>query len=164
VGALQLDVGLGQRLMLVDEGEVQLPAGQPRDQPLAVVVEHGQVDVGVALVEAGHGAGDQGLDGGGEAGQPQPTPPQAGELAELLLGLVQVGEHRLGMRHQRPAGVGQAHRSHATLDEPGARLPLEGGDLLADRRLRERQRRGRGRERAAAGDLPQHPEPTRIEH
>jgi hypothetical protein len=80
VGALQLDVGLGQRLVLVDEGEVQLPAGQPRDQPLAVVVEHGQGDVGVALVEAGDGPGDQGLDGGGEAGQPQPTPPQAGEL------------------------------------------------------------------------------------
>ena len=82
----------------------------------------------------------------------------------FLLGLVQVGEHRLGVHHEGAAGVGETHRSHATLDERGARLALEGGDLLADRRLRERERRGRGGERAAGGDLPQHPEPAGIKH
>jgi hypothetical protein len=75
-----------------------------------------------------------------------------------------VGEHRLGMHHQGAAGVGEAHRSHAALDEGGARLALEGSDLLADRRLRERERLGRGGERATGGDLPQHPEPAGIKH
>jgi hypothetical protein len=63
---------------------------------------------------------------------------------------------------QGAAGVGEAHRSHTTLDEHGARLALQGGDLLADRRLGERQRPGCGRERALGGDLPQHAEPARI--
>ena len=81
-----------------------------------------------------------------------------------LAGLVQAGEHRLGVDQQGAAGVGEAHRSHATFDEPGARLLAQGGDLLADRRLRERERLGRGRERPVGGDLPQHTEPARIEH
>jgi SAM-dependent methyltransferase len=60
----------------------------------------------VALVEAGDGPGDQGLDGGGEAGQPQPTPPQAGELAELLCESVDLraGERVLDV----PCGSGNA--------------------------------------------------------
>jgi hypothetical protein len=100
-----------------------------------VVVDHGQVDVGVAPAELGDGPGDERGVGGGDAGQPQAAPAQPGNLPELLLGLVQAGEHRLGVRHQGAAGVGQAHRSHATVDEGGAGLALEGGDLLADRRL-----------------------------
>jgi hypothetical protein len=43
MGPLQFNPRLGQRLVLVDEGE-------PWDQPLAMVVEHGQGDVGVALI------------------------------------------------------------------------------------------------------------------
>ena len=107
VGPLQFNVWLGQRLMLVDEGEIQLPTCEPWDQPLAMVVEHGQVDVGVALGEDRDGAGDQGLDGGGEAGEPQPAPAQAGDLAQFLLRLFQACEHRLGVGQEGMAGVGE---------------------------------------------------------
>jgi len=129
-----------------------------------VVVDHGQVDVGVAAAELRDGTRDERGVGGRDAGQPQPATAQPGDLPELLLGLVQAGEHRLGMHHEGAAGVGEAYRSHATVDEGGARLALERGDLLADRGLGERERVGRGRERATGGDLPQHEEPPGIEH
>ncbi len=116
------------------------------------------------MVEACDGSGDERGDGGGEAGQPQAAPPKSRDLTELLLGLVQAGEYRLGVRHQGTASVGEPHRSHATLDEPGARLALEGGDLLADRRLGERQRLSCGGERAEGGDLSEDTEPAGIKH
>ena len=150
--------------MLVDEREIQLPAGEPWDQSLAMVVDHGQVDLGVALVEDRDGAGDQGRDGGGEAGKAQSATPQASDLAELLLGLLQAREHGLGVSQEGTAGVGEAYRSHAPFHQPGPCLPLEGGDLLADRRLGERQRLRGGRERAPGGDFPQHAEATWIQH
>ena len=108
--------------------------------------------------------GDERRDGGGKAGEPQPATSQAGDLAQFLLRLIQTGEHRLGVDHEGTAGVGEADGTHAPLDQPGPGLALEGGDLLADRRLGERQRLGRGRERAAGGDLPQHLETTRVQH
>jgi hypothetical protein len=74
------------------------------------------------------------------------------------LGLVQACEHRLGVRHQGAAGVGEPDRSDAAFDEPGGGLALASRHLLADRRRRERERLGR--ERAAAGDLPGELEPA----
>ena len=137
MGPLQLDVRFAQGLVLVDEREIQLPTGEPWDQALAMVVEHGQGDVGVALVEERDGAGDERRNGGGEAGEPQPATSQAGDLSQFLLRLIQTGEHRLGVPHEGTAGVGEADGTHATLDQPGPGLALEGGDLLADRRLGE---------------------------
>ncbi|MDP9399533.1 MAG: hypothetical protein M3P39_00960 [Actinomycetota bacterium] len=62
------------------------------------------------------------------------------------------------------AGLREAHPARTALDELRARLALEGGDLLADRRLRVRQRLGRGGEGALGGDLPQDQQATDIEH
>ena len=129
-----------------------------------MVIEHGQGDSGVALVEERDGPRDQCRDGGGEAGEPQPATPQAGDLGELLLGLFQAREHRLGVGQEGTAGVGEAYRTHAALHQPGTGLTFEGGDLLADGRLGERERLGRGRERAAGGNFPQHAKATWIQH
>jgi alanine dehydrogenase len=52
-----------------------------------VVVDHGQVDLGVALAEERDGTRDERRDGGGEAGESQPPTPQPGDLTKLLLGL-----------------------------------------------------------------------------
>jgi hypothetical protein len=78
-----------------------------------MVIDHGQVDVGMALVEDRDGPGDQGGDGGGEAGKAQPATPEASDLPEFLLGVVQARQDRLGMRQKGAAGVGEADRSHA---------------------------------------------------
>ena len=77
-----------------------------------MVVDHGQVDVGMALVEERDRAGDQRRNGGGEADEPQPATPQASDLAEFLLGLVQAREHRLGCASSaRPASVRRTGRT-----------------------------------------------------
>jgi hypothetical protein len=162
VGPLQFNIRFGQRLVLVDERKIQFPAGKSWNQALAVVIDHGQVDVGMALAEARDGARDQRRNGSREAGEPQPSTPQASDLAEFLLGLVQAREHRLGVRQEDEAGVGEAYRPHAPFHQPRPCFPLEGGDLLADRRLGERQRLRRRRERAAGGDFSQHTEATWI--
>ena len=88
----------------------------------------------------------------------------AGDLAELLLGAVEPREDPGRVAGQRVAGLGQLDRARAALDERHPDLALERGDVLADRRLRQRQRVGRGRERAAGGDLGQHSQPAHVEH
>ena len=56
VGPVQAHLGLGQRLVIVGEGKSSshVPAS---GSPLLVVVDHGQVDVGVPLGEHRDGAG-----------------------------------------------------------------------------------------------------------
>jgi hypothetical protein len=133
------DEGLHRVVVVATEGEAWLEAGRSAAVEddgsiaavLAMVVDHGHVDVGVAPGEARDGAGDQRGDGGGEAGQPQPATPQAGDLAEFLLGLVQACEHRLGVRQEGAAGVGEACRSHTpdSVREGMARLAEELGQV-----------------------------------
>jgi hypothetical protein len=65
---------------------------------------------------------------------------------------------------QGQALLGQPQPPALPLDEPAARLALELGHLLGDRRRRQVQRLGGGRERAVAGDRVQHPQPDQIEH
>ena len=74
------------------------------------------------------------------------------------------GEDRLGVGHQRAAGVGEADAARAALDEPGAGLALERRHVLADRRLGEVERLGRGGERALLGDLAEDLHAADVEH
>ena len=62
------------------------------------------------------------------------------------------------------AGVGQPDAARAALDEHGAGLALERGDLLGDGGLGEGERLGRGGERAPEGDLAQHAHAADVEH
>ena len=62
-----------------------------------------------------------------------------------------LAEHRLGVRAQRAARLGQREPAADAREERDAELGLQAADLLADRRLREVQRLGGGAERAALG-------------
>ena len=74
----------------------------------------------------------------GERDHPQPAAPSAGDRVELGLGVVQPREDHIGMGDERRAGFGEAHATREALDEHRARLALQRGDLLGDRRLRVR--------------------------
>ena len=89
---------------------------------------------------------------------------QAGDRLELGLGVGQPREDRVGVLDERAAGVGQAHAARVALDEAGAGLALERGDLLGDGGLRVGERVGRGGERPALGDLAQHAHAANVEH
>ena len=70
----------------------------------------------------------------------------------------------LGVAHDRLARVGEPHAARAALDEHGAGLALERGDLLGDGGLREGERVGGGGERAPEGDLAQDAHAADVEH
>jgi hypothetical protein len=65
---------------------------------------------------------------------------------------------------ERSAGVGEADAAGGAVHQLGPCLALERGDLLGDRGLRVAQRLGRSGERAALGNLLQHPQVLQIEH
>ena len=98
------------------------------------------------------------------ARHPHAPAAQAGDRLELGLGLGELGEDPLGVAHDRLAGVGQPHPARAALDEHGAGLALERGDLLGDGGLRERERVGGGGERAAEGDFAEDAHAADVEH
>ncbi len=68
------------------------------------------------------------------------------------------------MADHRLAGLGQADAAGAALDEHGAGLALQRGDLLGDGGLGEGEGLGRGGERATGGDLAQHAHAADVEH
>ena len=102
--------------------------------------------------------------GGLERGQAQPAAAQAGDRLQLGLGLAEAGEDRVGVADERLAGLGQPDSARVALDERAAGLALERGDLLRDGGLREGEGLGGGRERAADGDLPEHPHAANVKH
>ena len=88
--------------------------------------------------------------------RPHPQRPGLTQLQRLHIGAgrLQPGHDCLGMPQEQPPRLGQLHRPRAAraFDEPRADQPLEGRDLLADRRLRVSQGGRRPPERAVLGD------------
>ena len=144
---------VGQRLVIVDQREVELAGLEPRDQPLQVIVDDRQRHLWVAAPEPRERRRHERGERGREAPEAQPPVAPAGDLAELLLGVVEPREDPGRVARQGVAGLGQLDRARAALDQRQPDLPLQRGDVLAHGRLRERQRVGRGRERPAGGDL-----------
>ena len=91
-------------------------------------------------------------------------PLPAGDLGQLLLGAVQAGADGRAVTDQGSAGVGQFRRARAALDQCQPGVAFQRGDVLADRRLGQAQRLGGGGERAARGDLAQHPDATDVSY
>ncbi len=68
------------------------------------------------------------------------------------------------MTDQRERRIRQAHAAAGLLEQLDARLALEGGELLRDRRGRELQRLGDGGDRPALVQLAQQAEASEVEH
>ena len=152
------------RVVVVDERQVDLPGAQQRAGLVGLGLDHAQLHLGVAAVEHGHGLRHERGAGALEAGEAQPAAAQPGDGGQLLLGRVQAAEDRVGVLHERAAGVGEAHAARAALDEPGAGLALEGGHVLADRRLGEAERLGGRGERALRRHLAKDLHAAHVEH
>ena len=156
---------LGQRLVVVvDQREVELARLDPGEQPRQALVDDGQRDLGVAAAELHERRRHDRRERRAHAAEAQPAVAAAGDLLELLLGAVEAGEDPGGVARQRVAGLGQLDGARPALDERQADLPLERGDVLAHRRLREPHRHGRAGERAARSDLGEHAEAAHVDH
>ena len=75
------------------------------------------------------------------------------------------GEHGVGVLEEQGSGGGEPHRprSAGPVEHGRAGHPLEGGDLLAHRRLRVAERLGRLSEGAGFGDGDEGLEVTHLE-
>ncbi len=143
----------------VDGGEraVQLVGAQHLQQPIGGLLDHVDLDARVALVERGQRAREVVVAGRPHRADRDAPADDAGELLELGLQAVDLGEHaaRVG-EDDRPLGrhVDPAAGPAQDLD---AELALEPADLLGECRLREVQLlRGAG-EAAVTGDRLQCP-------
>ena len=100
----------------------------------------------------------------GNEDMPHAAAAHSAHRLELRLGGRQPREHDLGVLDERAAGVGEAHAAAAAVDERGAGLLLERGDLLGDGGLGVGERLGRGGERAVLGDRLEDPQLFDVEH
>jgi hypothetical protein len=81
-----------------------------------------------------------------------------------VLGLLDLVQDAAGMLGQEQARLSWPHPAAGPLEQPGSRLRLELGELLADRGHREAQDRGRPGERALLDDGAVDREQARAQH
>ena len=87
-----------------------------------------------------------------DAADPQLPAEQPGELLELAVQPVDLGEHALRVAEDHAALGGQLDAAARAPEDLDAELLLEPADLLRDRRLREEELVTGLRQRAVAGD------------
>ena len=99
-----------------------------------------------------------------ERGDPPAPRDRAGGSGQVALRALGAVEQRLGVPHQHVRRVGQPHPAARRLQQRHARLALQHGQLLGDRRRGELQRVGHRGHRPALVELTQQPESPEVEH
>ena len=87
----------------------------------------------------------------------------AGEPGQVRLRDLELREHGLGVGDERARGVGQPDAAAVALEQRDADLALERGELLRDRRRREREGLGGRRDRPAGGELSEDTQASDVE-
>ena len=154
----------GDALGVVDQRQVHLAGAHGLAGLAGLGHDHPELHVRVAAVELRHGPGEQRGAGALERGEPQPPAAQARDRGQLVLGVLDAGEDRVGVGDQRGARLGQPHTACVALQQGGPGLALQGSHLLADRGLGEREGLGRGGEGAAPRDLPEDLQAAYVKH
>ena len=141
-----------------DEGEVELTVEHPLQEHLQQVgLEEPDLELWPLLPQCADDGGEHLHRDALERAHDEPPTVAGAELGQLVVGLAEVTEDRLGVLEQHPPGGCDLDRAGSTgaVEHGLADHPLEGADLLADGRLREAQALGRPPERALAGHGPQ---------
>ncbi len=144
-------VGCGIRRR--DQREVEFAAGEFVEQPPRPLLREVQLDRRMRRVERAEHLGDEADAQGGRGAEAHPAALEAGELGELAAHRLRVGEHAPGERQQRLARDRQRAAAAGAVEQLGAEILLERGDLAAQRGLGEVQLLGGAGEVAEPGDL-----------
>ena len=147
-----------------DQRDVHVPGPQHPQRLRRLRLGQPQVEAGMAVVQDRRRGRHDGAEGRGERRQPQPSGPQPGEDHQLVLGRVEAADDLDRPLGQQPPRIRQPDAAPGPLDQLGARLRLEPGQVVADRRLRVVQRVRRRRHRAVPGHGDEDAEPGHVEH
>ena len=152
------------RLVPEDQRDVHVPGPQHAERLGRLRLGEPQVEAGVPVMQYRRRGGHDGAERGRERRQPQPSGPQPGEDRELVLGRVETADDLDGPFGEQPARVREPDAAPDPLDELGARLRLEPGQVVADRGLRVVQRVRRRGHRPVPGHGDEHAEPGYVQH
>lgn len=139
----------------VGEDQVELVAGQPRDQALELVAAALEADAAREVERRlDHPVRDQLVD---HVDHPddQPRAPPRGAAVDRVNELAPEAEDLVRVAEGRPAGVGELQAATDAGEEARAEALLELTHLRGDRRLRETQAPARGRHAPFAGHRPE---------
>ena len=134
------------------ERAVELVGLERGEDAVLGVLDHVDRDARVRRAEVGEHAEQVVRAGRVDAADPQLAAQQAGELLELGVQAVDLGEHALRVAEDDAPLGGELHLPARAPEDLDAELGLEPPDLLRDRRLGEVQLLGGLRERPVAGD------------
>ena len=151
----------GRRQSFEAEGDVDLAAGEPAQQGLAIAGAHGEADARVAFEHGLHDAGQQHLGAGVRCAQAHLPAAQRAQRLDLLQRLLEVP---LRAPHRRQHDLARRRELHAlghAVEERQADLCLEVQHLLVHGGGREVQRLRRLAHRAVACDGVEAPEGLR---
>jgi hypothetical protein len=145
-----------------DDGGVDLAVPQHRQRHLRMRVDRAQLDAGVVAAHRRRRVGHQRAERRLEPRQPDPSGPQAHQRGQLRAGRIHAADDLGGAAREQLTVRGEPDAPPHPLDEPGAGLGLEAGEVMADRRLRVVQvLRGLG-DRAVGGDRREHSKPPTL--
>lgn len=145
-----------QQAVGVDDSDVRLTVSQGIDGRVGLTLDDAQVQrLLAALSEATPHLGQQDAGGGGEGGDADQSAAAPAQSMKVGLGGGEAAEDDLGVLHQELAGRGEAQRPALLLQQREARLFLQRGELLGDRRAGEVQGLGGRRHSAVDRELTQ---------
>ena len=131
---------LGRRgIRCRDQGQIELAAGELVEQSARALFREVQFDGRMLRVERAEHLGDEADAQGGGGAEPHPSTLEAGEFGEFAAHRFGVGEHAARERQQRLARGRQRAAAAGAMEQLGAEIVLERGDLAAQRGLCEVQ-------------------------
>jgi len=142
----------GSERVLAGQGQVEVPAGQGYQAVFRLELLDAKVDLGRDNGEPGQDTGEKGAAEGRGGPDPQHPPGGAGVVREVGLGRLEQGEPGPGLLGEALTGRGEHGSAAAAVDQRHVQLPLEGRELLRDRRSGERQRAGGSSDTPVLGD------------
>ncbi len=164
-GHAEAGLRLGRdEVVLVHQRDVQLARAQCRADGRRVHLGDHRLQPRVPAGQFGEQRRDDRAGRRGVGADPQRAGQPLLGVGEFGVGLLQQGDHRLGVPDQAETGRGEGDPPAGAFQQRDAGLLLQDGQLLGHRRRAEGQRLGDGRDGAEVGKFAQQAQASDVEH
>ena len=144
--------------------DVELSAAHGSGDGGRVELGHHELQAGVVAAERDQRGREDRAHRGGERADPQRPGQAAPGGGEARGGLLQQGQHRLGLLGQRGPGRGERDPAADAPEQRDPGLTFQRGQLLRDRGRRVAERVGDRGDRPAVSEFPQQSELANVKH